>query len=653
MNKRWLLILLLCLGVQLRGFTQTLSYTDSLIQVVETTPNLSDSAIYVLYCDIAWSSPNAYVVIEYSKKAIAFAKDRQLDVNLAQAVTTLGIGLLRKKDLVAATEAFLQGAVLYQQSGNKVGMATVYEYLGQVFRAQDQPQKARQYYQSAIHIYTAAQDSARLANVLHNMGYLYVKLNQPDSALPYLEAALDIFRANNDKLLIAYGTGSLGLVYAQKDQPDKAEAYLQRAILQLEALQDNYAIAEYSLEIAAIYEARGRVSQALFHALKSYQLAKAMGAKEYVRDATLKLSELYARQQDYQQAYAFQKAYIAYRDSINNEETINEIADLHREYQVAQKQQEIDHLQQAKSNQQLLLLGMGIIVLLAAILIYVLYKYNRQKQASNKQLYSQNIELVRQRHELEVLNATRNKFFSIISHDLRGPVNAFSGISRLIWQYIQAKDYQQLADLAAYIDRSASQLSALLDNLLSWSVLQQGQFPHNPEKLCVKALLEDTVAELQSMVIAKNIEVQLFAEEAGYVWADLNAVRTILRNLTANALKFTHAGGEVTLAALQAEGMAAISVADNGIGMPEEKLQALNNRQTEARTWGTAGEKGLGIGLGLVFELVQLNGGQLSVSSEEGKGTIFSVQLPSTSPPEVALSSTKPASARQDTGQMH
>ncbi len=607
---------------------QNFSITDSIRQVIQQNPDLSDSVVYELYCEMAFNASNPYEIIEYSKEAIAFAKAQQMEINLAKAVTTLGIGYLKKGDLLPATKAFIEGASLYEKADNAIGVATAYGNLARIYRAQNQPGEARAYYKKAIQIYREHQDSVRLASTLHNVGYLHFKSSEPDSALFYLEEALQIFKSQNESLLSAYGIGTIGLVHAQKGHFDLAEDKLRLAISQLQAQHDNFAIAEFTLEMSSIYQERGIVDKALAYAQEGFKLSKEVGAKEFIRDGAMQLAELYAQLEQYQQAYNYQKEYIAYRDSINNVENLNKIANINKEYEIAQKQNEIDKLQSESKTQQLFMLGLILIMLMAAVLIFLLYKYIQQKQASNRILSSQNELLAHQRNELEQLNATRNKFFSIISHDLRGPVNAFNGISRLIWHYINEKDYVQLNEVATYIDKSASQLSSLLDNLLSWAVLQQGTFPHNPEEVMLDQLVDETVSIFQTTALSKNINLHTSIAPGMNIWADRNGVLTILRNLTGNAFKFTKAGGTITITALAIDAFAVIRISDTGIGIYEEQLPQLFNQKKEKRTWGIGGEKGLGIGLKLVHDFVLMNGGHITVESQQGNGTTFIVKLP-------------------------
>jgi two-component system NtrC family sensor kinase len=601
---------------------------DSIKEVLSDKPYLPDSTLFDLYQAVAFESTKPAEIIEYSQKAIALAKEKNMPVNLARTKLILGTGYLQMGDLVPAQEAFLEGALLYEEAGNAIGIASAYGYVAQVYRMQNHLKNAVLYYTKAIDIFWEAQDTVRLASTLQNLGYVYLRSSMPDSALKYFYQAKEIFDHKAHATATAYITGNIGLAYAQQGKYSSAEDNLRQAIQELERFEDNMAIAEFSTEIANIYQERGDIEMALSHAHRAYSLSKQDGFKEMIRDASQKLAELYGTAEDYKSAFHFQQQYIIYRDSLNNEETFRQIANLRTEYELAQKQTAIDYLQQEQQKQKILLAGLVIIIMLGGIIIFLLYKYNREKQEANQMLAKQKQELEQQRNQLQALNNTRNKLFSIISHDLRGPVNAFNGISRLINHYIQTNDLKQLTDVSHYIDTSASQLSSLLDNLLSWSVSQRGEFPYKPEQVQLKTLTDEIQGIFSTMAHAKNIKLETQVPESIALWADTNSLLTILRNLTSNALKFTNAGGTVKLSAVAKQAVAEISVTDTGIGITREKIESLQYITEEKRTWGTAGEKGLGISLQLVYEFTRMNGGTVEVNSKSGTGTTFIITIP-------------------------
>ncbi len=231
--------------------------------------------------------------------------------------------------------------------------------------------------------------------------------------------------------------------------------------------------------------------------------------------------------------------------------------------------------------------------------------------------------------EIESQKKLKDKFFAIISHDLRGPVSAFRGINFVLEKYIQSQKYDELENIIKEIDKSASNLSILLDNLLNWASQEMGQISYNPEKLNVKEMIEEILGSHETMASAKNIKMESSIPDDTYLWADKNSTYTILRNLVSNALKFTLEKGKVQISqSNKTREKITLVVRDNGIGIHKDKLNNIFQVFGNKSTFGTKGEKGVGLGLQLVYEFTKLNKGTISVESEENKGTSFSLTLP-------------------------
>jgi len=393
-------------------------------------------------------------------------------------------------------------------------------------------------------------------------------------------------------------------------------------------LGDQYPIAVFNIYMADIYKDKGDLNRALEYALQSYTIALAEGLKEQVRDASLKLSELYEITLDFDNAFLYQKKYTAYRDSINNEATIRQMADIRTQYEVAQKQAEVDLLTHKQIVYRITSAALIVLLLLITILAWVLLKRNKEKRITNTLLTSQKHHLEIQHHELEVLNATKDRFFSIISHDLRGPVNAFKGLSTLIKYSIQDKKYDQLPEITDRIDASSIHLSFLLDNLLDWAVNQQGEFPYKPENVSLRLLIKNVTNAFLNMAQSKEINLAIDCKEDVEVWADKNSMLTILRNLVNNAIKFTKRGGEITISSSTSGNFVELKVKDTGVGIPKEKLETLFVFNDKKSTYGTESEKGLGLGLRLAHEFTKLNKGTIKAESEEGVSTTFIIKIP-------------------------
>lgn len=227
--------------------------------------------------------------------------------------------------------------------------------------------------------------------------------------------------------------------------------------------------------------------------------------------------------------------------------------------------------------------------------------------------------------ELEKQVATKNKFFSIISHDLKNPVSILVGFTELLLS--NHKNYSEEEKLKMYqtIHNSSEKTYKLLDNLLSWARTQTNNIPIKPVKFDMKAVLDENI----SISNHKLKEIEIIKEyDSMMVYADIDMVHTIIRNLISNAVKYTPRGGRIIIQGKQEETFVKVSVIDNGVGIPAQKLPVLFQIDKAFSTKGTEKESGTGLGLILCTEFVAKNNGDIAVESEEGKGSKFTVTLP-------------------------
>ena len=230
--------------------------------------------------------------------------------------------------------------------------------------------------------------------------------------------------------------------------------------------------------------------------------------------------------------------------------------------------------------------------------------------------------------ELRELNATKDKFFSIIAHDLKSPFNSILGFSKLLGESIRTKDYDNVEQYASIIERSTQRTMDLLMNLLEWSRSQTGRMEYIPEYVEINYLLNDVLELLEQTAMQKAITIHKEQAPKTTVYVDRTLLSTVLRNLLSNAIKFTQPGGEIHLSTKKLGNMLEFCIRDNGIGMKNEDLKKLFRIEEGYSTKGTMNEQGTGLGLLLCKEFVEKNGGKIRVESELGKGSAFYFTMP-------------------------
>ncbi len=230
--------------------------------------------------------------------------------------------------------------------------------------------------------------------------------------------------------------------------------------------------------------------------------------------------------------------------------------------------------------------------------------------------------------QLQKVNKEKDKFFSIIAHDLRNPFIGISSLSRIMMEQLKSQGNEEMEEFAREINQASNNAYNLLKNLLNWARSQTGKMEFNPERLQIRALIEETITLLKENARMKNIQLSVSAADDLYLSADREMLNIVLRNLISNAIKFTHEGGKVQVVAGAEEGLILVDVIDNGIGMSEKILADLFRIDASAGRKGTNGEPSTGLGLLLCQEFAMRNGGKVQAFSEQGKGSCFRISVP-------------------------
>ncbi len=269
------------------------------------------------------------------------------------------------------------------------------------------------------------------------------------------------------------------------------------------------------------------------------------------------------------------------------------------------------------------LIGSFLVVLILASIYFIrVSQLERQKTLLEKTVSIKT-------EELKKLNASKDKFFSIIAHDLKNPFNAIIGFSEMLNEELNSDQSSRSHEYAHLINVSAVQTLKLLENLLEWAKSQRGKISFDPQQLAVNELVEEELLLLKDMAIGKNIQLNNLINTQLTVMADRNMLKTVLRNLISNAIKFTYRNGKVEVKASVNNDMVEIAVCDNGMGMSEVTRAQLFRIDANVSSKGTENEKGTGLGLFLCKEFVEKHGGKIWAESEQGKGSVFHFKLPS------------------------
>lgn len=449
----------------------------------------------------------------------------------------------------------------------------------------------------------------------------FLKMNLIDSADFYLQKTDSIFNTLNDNIGTAYVLGNKAIICSQKEECNHAEYFFHLADSILHEEGNIYAVLSFQIELAKAYIKKDEYQLALTKLTEGYKKSQTFGYRELARDFSRLLSETYSKLGNYQQAWFYEHTYNNLNDSIINESSIRKIADLRTEYEVSQKQLEIDLLERERFTNRIIIAAISFVSVALFIFLYLLYKNFKLVSQQGKQLEEQ-------KQDLQELVQTKDKMFSIISHDLRGPLHSLSSLSSLMNEVIEFNSKEEMMIIGQSMDKSLKSVTSLLDNLLEWSMQEQGHTPYSPSKFNPQEVFEELLEIFENSAMAKEIKIYNEIENCPQIFADKNTFSTIFRNLIGNAIKFTDKGGTIKICCTKIQNRQVFAVSDTGIGIAEDKLKNIFTLKEFKNSYGTANEKGTGLGLHLAYEFVKLNKGTISVESEVGKGTTFFVEFP-------------------------
>jgi signal transduction histidine kinase/tetratricopeptide (TPR) repeat protein len=543
-------------------------------------------------------------------------------------------------DLSQALQKYLEALRYYEQVNHLYGKLNTYLMLADLYSRQNNFSRAIDYNLKALTLFQQKNDKFRQLNIYEQVGSMYERQNMLNKAIEYYTQALKVYREidnhtgeaaaliNLARIQLAQGKTTLAIT--SYEQANKLATPLQILPLEVRSLigmaKANTLIKEYE---AANLQYR-----------KAIVLAKKAGMKIELEEAYEGLSEVYKGLKDPGTSKAFRSLSAEIKDSLYNDSILKRTSDLQLLYETEKKQAQIElmakeeKLQKLDLNQTKQVKNFFIALsVLLVLLIFVFVFFIRQNSSINKQLKKgmaelevKNVEIEKQSEQLKQLNQVKDRFFSIISHDLRNNLTTM----KLYFDLVANADFkgESQQSLGKQVAGSVQNTIDLLENLLVWASGQIKGVQAEPKKVNIHHLAQENCQMLMSMAIQKNIELQNDTDEDACIMADPNMVNLILRNLLSNALKFTPEGGSVSILSQEEDEFHQIIVIDNGVGIDAEKIPHLFTAHLNVSTQGTGNEKGTGLGLMLCKEFVEKNGGSIWVESEAGKGSSFYFTFP-------------------------
>lgn len=609
------ILLLSCLTIN----GQTTTQLDSLLRKLDTQKEDTNKLNSLIKIQNLLTEQQGEKKLAYMEQALQLAKKLNQPAKQAQINLDFGTYYTFRSDFEKSLKYHLECAKIAEKINHTNFQIRAYLGVGQAFQHLDTKSlRAKAYYKKAQNVAILTKDSSMLSNIYVQIAFTFYYEAKFDSTIVYHFKALELAKKQQDIKLIASIYNEIGLTYTQQEKTDLALKNYDLAIAIYNKLPQ-----KPNLELSYVHSDIGRTYSKLKNypkALEAFRLSllyakEAKNAETEMEDYQY-LSDLYGEINDYKLQNQFLKKYYSIKDSLFDSDNKLKLVELENDYQLEKKnvliaKQEAETIK--SKNQRNIFIAIAISTLLLAVVLGFFYRRIQKK----------NTQISQQKEELQQLNQVKDRLFAVLSHDLRNPlVTLKTYFLMLSNSNISAEKKEKYTTQTL---KSVNYTSDLLDNLLAWA---NSQLKNNTVKFSnvnLEESIDDVIALIKPQAEQKQVEIEKKIQVSSTQTNQL-ILETILRNLITNAVKFSREGGKVLVSTEEKNNQLFISVSDEGIGMSQEKIQAILQSDV-SKSIGTSGEKGSGIGLVLVKELTKQINAELIIESQEGAGSAFKIKL--------------------------
>lgn len=643
---RYVFILLACLPLGL--YCQVSKRIDSLQYLLNES--ISETKRVDVLNDLSYqfAFKNIDSSVYYCKIAHEEALKIDYHCGIADSESNLGRIAEIQGNYQLAIEKFHAALSIYDKENDTMGIIQAKTNLALTHYYLNDSEKSLEYGINAL------EDAGKFniedsANIYNTIGLAYLASEKFDTALYYFIQSKIIAEEQGIQSGIIYSLGNIANVYLSQNNLEKALNIYNEVKEISEENNNKLSLSLSYVNISAVYMQMGYQSEnknlkrnyfqkAVQYADSSLFIATEINSLIHINYAYYQLMYSYEGIKEYKEAFENALLFIETNDSLFNLQKIKEIATIEGKYKIDNiiKDKKLNE-DIIKTQNQIIVFGLIAIFLVVVLLVFVFVLYRRMKRVNfllnekNRAIVNQRAEIAGQRDslselafELKMTNKTKDKFFSVLAHDLKNPFQSIIGFSELLKTQSETDDYTNIKHYSNIIYETGKKTFSLLENLLNWARFQRGMIKYNPEMYPLYDVVDECVKLITENAQSKNIKVKNEIDRNLKVYIDTFLVSTILRNLLSNALKFTKRGGLIRIKAEnKADNTMDICVIDNGIGIKSDKLEKIFKLSGSSSQKGTEDEAGTGLGLLVCKEFAKKNKGDLTVRSEVNVGSTF------------------------------
>lgn len=533
-----------------------------------------------------------------------------------------------KGEYALALNEYLESMEIAEASNKTKMLSILNENIALLYASQKDYDHALAYFKTVKKLNEEIKDEIFTARSLSNIASIYADTDELEYAMFNVNTSISVFEKNEELDWLAFAYQIKGKTYLKQEKYDWALFWFKQSkVIHDKKIEDKRGEIDLLHGLAEANLGIGRDSLSEKYALTGFNLAQSLNIKEGIKKHTKTLYQLHKQKEAYVKALAYHELYQELSDTISKNESKKSLVML--KTQLNHEQQKEDLI--AESDKALarqknyIYASLTILLILLGITLLVRRNESIQKKL-NKELNSKKNDLEKQEIKLREINVAKDKLFSIIGHDLRGPIGALQGLLQLFesGEIKQKEFWNFMPKLRSDIDH----ISFTLNNLLSWGQTQMNGTITKPSRVSIENIVNENMNLLSEIADGKAIKMTNQLLDNTFAWSDADQMDIVIRNLMSNSLKFTPKEGLITVKAKEKSDFWEICVADTGIGMDLETQNKIFDANANITTYGTDNEKGTGLGLSLCKEMVENNKGTIWVESTLNKGTSFYFTVP-------------------------
>ncbi len=570
--------------------------------------------------------------LTFSKKSLLLAEHLGYEKGQAEALNNIGWSFNAGENYTIALEQIERALVLTKKIKDVFLLAKINNTKGLLLLNIG-------YYNEALQIFNQSLQNLKKVDpnhplidvVIHNIGFLYLKKEDNLKAIQFFDQSIALCHQTKNKNWLAQNYFERAVAYKNLSNYYQSKADAKLSIKIAEQLNDFSQIVKNLNLLGIIYLNFDDYKSAEKLLNKGLELSIQHQLSEEKLTIYRSLSRLAEKSKNYKKGFLIEKSYNQLYDSLYNKDRYRQLDEFRVYYGAKQKQNENIALKESNlrkeikiQNKNYFLLAFIILLILTAYLLWMIFERGKRMDKTNSILTLQNEEINRQKRELEELNQWKSKFFSIVSHDLRSPILSLKGMLELFQSKLLNEEELKL--FMKELNKNFRNTANLMDNLLMWAKSQMEGQQLNKKEIDIYQITKDNIEVLEQKIGEKKLKFKNNIHFR-FAYADEESISIVIRNLIANAIKFSKQGDEIVINSEKKNNKLIFCIKDNGVGMTSEQVTKVLSRVFYT-TSGTKEEKGTGLGILLCDEFVRKNGGEFWIESKLGNGSSFYFSLP-------------------------